>query len=108
MTLIIPPHEHMHFEESFSAGNPPTSTVGEPGTHGAAMAGIQGIGVSTPIAAAVAAATVGLASELHMPNGSMFTIGLLSMIFASGMPVDVNAVLDGSTINVDGADPKAH
>lgn len=108
MTLIIPPHAHMHFEESFSAGNPPIRTVGEPGTHGTVMLGMQGIGVSTPIAAAVAAATVGLARELHMPNGSMFTIGLLSMIFASGMQVDVNAVLDGSTINVDGADPKAH
>ena len=36
---------------------------------------MQGIGVSTPRAAAVAAATVGFAIELHIPNGMMFTIG---------------------------------
>lgn len=108
MTPIIPPQMHMHFEESFSAGILPTSTVGDPGTHGAAMTGIQGIGVSTPIAAAVAAATVGLARELHMQKGCMFTMGLLSMIFAIGMELDIDAVLDGSTINVDGADPKVH
>jgi hypothetical protein len=34
-----------------------------PGLHGAAITGIQGIGVSTPIAAAVAEATVGLAID---------------------------------------------
>ena len=106
--MIIPPHWHMHIEELFSAGSPPISTVGEPGTHGEAVAGIQGIGVSTPIAAAVAAATVGLARELHIPKGNMFTMGLLSMIFAIGMEVEIVAVLDGSTINVDGATPKVH
>lgn len=84
------------------------SRVGEPGIHGAAMAGTQGIGVSTPIAAAVAAATVGLARELHMPKGSMFTMGLLSITFAIAMEVEIAVVLDGSTINVDGADPKVH
>lgn len=39
------------------------STVGEPGTHGDAGTGIQGIGVSAPNAAAVALATVGLAND---------------------------------------------
>ena len=43
--------------------------------HGAAVAGRQGIGVRTPSAAAVAAATIGLAGLEHMPNGATFTIG---------------------------------
>jgi hypothetical protein len=67
---------------------------------------MQGIGVRTPIAAAVAAATVGFAGELHIPKGKIFTIGLLSIIFASGVPV--NTLLEGSTINVAGAAPKLH
>lgn len=47
-------------------------TVGAPGAHGAAVTGMHGIGVSTPIAAAVTNATVGLARLVHMPNGMMF------------------------------------
>lgn len=69
---------------------------------------MQGIGVSMPIAAAVVAATVGLSRELHIPKGSMFTIGLLSMLFAIGVEGGIVVVLEGNTINVDGADPKAH
>lgn len=51
------------------------STVGEPGAHGVLVAGTHGMGTSTPSAAAVAAATIGLAGLLHMPNGGIFTIG---------------------------------
>jgi hypothetical protein len=36
---------------------------------------MQGIGVKTPSAAAVAAATVGFANDVHMPKGIMLTIG---------------------------------
>ncbi|MNN95372.1 hypothetical protein D3C81_2141630 [compost metagenome] len=55
----------------------PSSTVGAPpGIHGAAVAGMQGMGVSTPMAAAVAAATVGLARLWHMPKVGMFTSGM--------------------------------
>jgi hypothetical protein len=54
----------------------PMSTVGDPGVQGAAVTGIQGIGVRTPRAAAVAEATVGFAMELHMPNGMIFTMGM--------------------------------
>ena len=46
-----------------------------PGTHGAEVAGMHGMGVNTPIAAAVAAATAGFAGDMHMPNGMMFAIG---------------------------------
>ena len=45
-----------------------------PGAQGA-VTGTQGIGVSVPIAAAVADATVGLAVDMHMPNVGMFVSG---------------------------------
>ena len=80
--------------------------LGQPGAHGAAVAGTHGMGVSTPIAAAVAAATIGLAMDWHMPKGVMFTIGLLSMMLAAG--VVASTLLAGSTTNVEGATPKLH
>lgn len=75
VTEITPPHMHMHFELLFKAGKLLSKTVGEPGTQGATVTGMQGIGVSTPNAAAVAAATIGFASEVHMPNGAILTMG---------------------------------
>jgi len=57
-------------------------TVGEPGAHGATVTGIQGIGVNTPNAAAVALATTGLAIDVHILKGKILTIGLLSSILA--------------------------
>ena len=59
----------------FSAGMPPINTVGAPGDQGEAVAGMQGWGVKVPKAAAVAAATIGLAGLWHMPKGAMFIIG---------------------------------
>ena len=73
---ITPAQMHMHLLVSFNAGMLAIKTVGAPGTHGAGVAGMHGMGVSTPNAAVVAVATVGLAMELHMPNGMMFIIGL--------------------------------
>jgi len=95
----------MHLEVLFSAGIPPTRIVGEPGTHGA-VTGMQGIGVNTPNAAAVAAATVGLAMELHMPNGGILAIGMQSAMVAAG--VVALAILVGSTTRAEGATPKGH
>jgi hypothetical protein len=103
---MTPPQLHMHFEELLRAGILDTSTVGEPGAQGAAVTGIHGIGVSAPSAAAVAAATVGLAMELHIPKGKMFTIGLLSMILAIGMAVITR--FNGNTMSVPGARPNEH
>jgi hypothetical protein len=37
---------------------------------------MHGMGVSTPKAAAVAAATEGFAGDMHMPKGMMFTKGM--------------------------------
>lgn len=96
----------MSVELLLSAGLPPTSTVGDPGTHGAGITGMQGMGVSAPIAAAVAEATVGFAMELHMPNGMMFTIGTLSLMVATGI-VDCTIEV-GSTLSVEGAAPNGH
>lgn len=103
---MTPPQLHIHFDETFKAGIFATRTVGEPGAHGAAVTGIHGIGVSAPKAAAVAAATIGLAMELHIPNGKMLTIGLLSIIFAIGIAVITRFA--GSTFNMLGAAPKEH
>jgi hypothetical protein len=50
--------------------------VGKPGTHGIVVAGMHGMGVNTPIAAAVAAATVGLASDVYIANGKILICGL--------------------------------
>ena len=82
-------------------------TVGEPGTHGAGMTGVHGIGVSTPIAAAVAEATAGLARDMHTPKGGIFTNGFWSMIFAAGGPPTI-VLLIGSTFSVLGATPNVH
>ena len=76
VTVITPAQVHISTEVSFSAGAPPTIWVGEPGAHGAWVTGVHGIGVSTPRAAAVAAATAGFAMDTHMPNGMMLTNGL--------------------------------
>ncbi len=104
--LMTPPHMHMQVEVLFSAGMPPSMTVAEPGTHGAVVAGMQGIGVSTPSAAAVAEATVGLAIDMHMPKVRMFVIGIMSMILAAGVPHMVRFA--GRTTSDDGAIPKEH
>src|SRR5688500_10825662 len=72
---ITPPHMHISFDVWFSTGKLEIITVGAPGTQGAGVTGMHGIGVSTPSAAAVAAATLGLARQVHAPNGMMLTIG---------------------------------
>jgi hypothetical protein len=97
---------HISFELLFKAGKFPKRTVGEPGAHGADIAGRHGIGVNTPIAADVADATVGFAIELHIPKGRIFTIGTLSIILAAG--IGHITLLLGSTVRQDGAAPKLH
>jgi hypothetical protein len=103
---MTPPQQHMHLEVLLRAGIPPIITVGEPGTHGAVVTGTQGIGVSTPMAAAVADATVGLAIEVHIPNGGMLVIGTKSMMLAAGVVALV--LLAGNTERTEGASPNEH
>jgi hypothetical protein len=93
-------------ELSFSAGIFAICTVGDPGAHGALVAGMHGMGVNAPIAAAVAAATIGFASELHMPNGSTFSIGTWSLMLADGAPDSTRFA--GRTFRLEGAEPNGH
>lgn len=72
---MTPAQEHMALQLLFSVGMPPVRIVGDPGTQGATVMGMQGIGVNAPNAAAVAAATIGLAMLEHIPNVGMFPIG---------------------------------
>jgi hypothetical protein len=74
--VITPAHMHINVDVSSSVGMSPSITVGAPGTQAETVAGIHGIGVSTPIAAAVAAATIGFAGDMHIPNGMMLTSGM--------------------------------
>ena len=104
---ITPAQLHMHLDVLLSAGRFPIRTVGEPGAQGVIVMGMQGIGVRTPMAAAVAEATVGLARLVHMPKGVMFIMGLWSMMLAAGwFPTIVR--FNGATISVEGATPKEH
>lgn len=105
--LMTPAQVHMHLEELLRAGMFPIITVAEPGAHGAGITGTHGMGVSTPKAAAVAEATVGLAMLWHMPKGMIFTMGILSMIFAAGM-LEHMVLFVGKTVRVPGAAPKLH
>ena len=96
----------MHVDVLLSAGIPPIMQVADPGAQGAEVAGMQGIGVNTPNAAAVADATIGLAMDMHMPKGGILTIGAKSMMLAAGAVAIV--LLVGSTERTEGATPKVH
>ena len=91
--------------ELVNAGMPPISTVGDPGFQGV-VTGRHGIGVSAPSAAAVAAATIGLASDWHIPNGGIFTMGMQSIMLPAGAVAMTR--LFGNTLRTEGAKPKLH
>ena len=97
---------HISLQLSIKAGIMLTFSC-PPGVHGAVRAGTHGIGVSAPIAAAVAEATVGLASDWHMPNGAMLTIGLLSMMFAMGL-LSIIGRIGSMMVSGVGAFPNEH
>jgi hypothetical protein len=97
----------MHLDALFRAGIFPAVTVAEPGDQGAVVTGMQGMGVNTPSAAAVAAATVGFPRDEHIPKGRIFTIGLLSMIFATGI-LFTKTLFTGRTMSVLGVLPNEH
>ena len=84
-------------------GFPPANT-GVPVGSQLAVAGMQGWGVNTPSAAAVAAATCGLAKELHNPKGAMLTIGAASVNVATGLP-SINTVGAEVATSAEGAAP---
>ena len=96
----------MSLELSLSAGMLPRRTVGAPTVQGEVVTGMQGTGVSVPPAAVVAAATAGFELELHCPNGMMFVVGTLSMMFAHGVAPATR--FTGNTDKAFGAVPKLH
>lgn len=104
--LMTPPQAHMSLQELSNAGMFVMSTVGPPGTQGAGSTGLQGMGVGTPIAAAVAAITIGFIGEVHMPKGGTFSMGTLSVITPATMLL-VNTGL-GVALKIEGATPKLH
>ena len=103
---ICPPQLHMHLQLLSNAGILAIISF-PPGIQGAAMTGMQGMGVSTPKAAAVAEATVGLAIDWHIPKGMMLTMGLLSMILAMGL-FCTKGRMGSITMKDDGAIPNVH
>jgi len=105
--LMLPPHAHIAVHDFVSAGLFAMSTVGHPGAHGAGITGTHGMGVSTPMAAAVADATVGFDIELHIPKLIILTNGTLSIIVAMGLFCPF-VIAVGSTTSDDGAFPKEH
>ena len=64
-------------------------------------------GVSTPSAAAVCAAVIGLARLMHTPNGAMLRNGTLSLIVATGL-FSALTMLVGNTLSELGAAPIEH
>lgn len=103
---ILPAKAHIHLLELFNAGKYAIKFVGEPGVQGV-VTGVQGMGVNTPKAADVAAATAGLAKDLHIPNGRIFINGLKSIILAAGLLSAITLFI-GNTIKVLGAKPIVH
>jgi|SRR5262249_52064425 len=102
---MTPPHVHWQVQVDVRAGMLPICVSIAPGFHGPAITGMQGAGVSTPMAAEVAAATAGFDGVVHIPNGGMFVIGIMSWIVPAGLP-STRTRFVGSTLSVDGAIPK--
>jgi hypothetical protein len=105
--LIIPPHMHVHISPLQTTGPVGMMTIGFEGSQGATVAGMHGIGVNTPRAAAVADATVGLVIVEHIPNVMIFTIGIISAIETTGNP-HAKTGFFGITEREDGAVPNEH
>jgi hypothetical protein len=76
---------HIHVEVLSSAGTSLIVTFSDPGAQGLAITGIHGWGVSTPIAALVAAATWGFAGDIHIPKVGMLAIEM-SVTTPAGVP----------------------
>jgi hypothetical protein len=105
--VITPPQAQLHTEPATKDWTPPIMVRGAPGTHRPMTAGTHGMGVRTPSAALVAAATVGLAKLEHMPNGGMLTPVIVSCTVAAGRPSIITRLV-GKAIKEDGAMPKLH
>ena len=104
---MTPAQAHDNVQVLSSVGVSPIRTVEAPGFQGAEVTGMHGIGVRTPDAADVAAATDGFDELVHIPNGIILTSGTLSvMVAAEGPPAIVQFV--GKTLSALGAVPMLH
>jgi hypothetical protein len=106
LILIVPPQAQLQMEVLVKAGKTPIFVLNAPGFQGPRGTGTQGIGVNTPNAAVVAAATAGFAKEVHMAKGGMLTMGAKSIIVAAGSTLASTGTPLGMTIRLLGAVPK--
>jgi hypothetical protein len=90
-----------------ATGQSDDRTAGFVGIQGEVTAGAHGIGVNTPKAAAVAAATVGFDNAEHIPNVAILTTGIKSVIVATGNPPAKTRAF-GTTTRGDGVVPNEH
>src|SRR5690242_14645753 len=104
---MTPPQAQLQTEQSSSAGMSSILVRTAPGAQGAGVFGMQGCGVSTPSATAVAAATCGLDGVMHMPKGMMLSIGTWSWIVADQAPSS-RVRFVGNTPSRDGDVPNEH
>ena len=102
--LICPAHVQIALQLLSRVGKPPVKTAELPVIQGDTVIGMQGMGVKTPKAAAVAAATVGFAILLHIPKVGMSAIGVKFMIVPTCIMAETMAI--GVAFNVAGAVPK--
>ena len=100
---MAPAKLQFRIQGSVSSGIPPKTAVGDPGAQGPAGVGVQGMGVRTPIAAAVAPATAGLARLSQTPKGRTFKKGVIFMIVPICVPP--NTMGEGRNIREAGAAP---
>jgi hypothetical protein len=104
--VMTPPQAQLQVEVLVRAGKMPIFDLMAPGCQGPIWLGMQGMGVSTPRAAVVAAATAGFAGEVHMPKGGMLAIGAKSIVVAArATPTSLGGGW-GVTIKLLGAVPK--
>jgi hypothetical protein len=99
--VITPAYAHMHCDASSSALTPLMVTLAEPGVHGDSS-GTHGWGTSGP--AEEAAATVGLASDVHKPKVGIFSSD--TSVITPAEVVAETATLD--TVNSAGTVPNVH
>ena len=97
---------HMSLQSCARHGFPPISTLFPLGIK-LIVCGMQGCGVRTPSAAAVAEATIGLVNVVHIPKGPTFVMGAASNIVAAGFP-SASTIEFCVTFNGAGAVPKEH
>ena len=103
---ICPAYTHVSLQSCARHGFPPIRTLFPSGIK-LIVCGMQGCGVRTPSAAAVAEATSGLVSVVHSPKGPTFTRDAASNIVAAGFP-SASTTAFCVTLSGAGAVPKEH